>query len=380
VTVQLEPATADLCALLEVVVERGASDLHLRADEQPRMRVSGALEGLGPVISGDEVSAMVAAAMSDEVRQAYAAAREADFAIALPGVGRFRVNAFRAQGRDACVLRRISDEPLSLAALDMPPVVRRLAMQPRGLVLVTGPTGSGKTTTLSAMIDAINDERAVHVLTLEDPIEVVHRSRTATVTQRELGSDSHSWAGALRAAMRQDPDVILIGEMRDAETVHAALSAAETGHLVLSTLHTTDALETIQRILAFFPPHEQPRVRAALSSSLQGIVCQRLVPRLRGLGRVCVLEVAVADARLADAIADPERTGEIPDILADGAYSGMQSFDQHLVRLVLDGLLDVRTARGAASNAHDLVVALRRAGWRPDQPAPYPSTTSGAPA
>lgn len=367
-TLQVPPATADLCALLEVVVQRNASDLHLRADEQPRMRVAGALVGVGPVLTAGEVAAMVDAVMSPEVRSSYAAAMEVDFAFAFPGVGRFRVNAFRSQGRDACVLRRITDEPLSLATLDMPPVVRKLAMQSRGLVLVTGPTGSGKTTTLSAMIDAINDERAVHVLTLEDPIEVVHRSRTATVTQRELGSDSHTWAGALRAAMRQDPDVILIGEMRDAETVHAALSAAETGHLVLSTLHTTDALETVQRILAFFPPHEQPRVRAALSASLQGIVCQRLVPRLHGLGRVCVLEVAVADARLADAIADPDRTGEIPDILAEGGYSGMQTFDQHLVRLVVDGLLDVRTARSAASNAHDLTVALRRAGWRPDGP------------
>ncbi|WP_244963015.1 type IV pilus twitching motility protein PilT [Nocardioides dongkuii] len=364
-TIVAEAGLADLRALLEAVVQAGASDLHLRSDEQPRMRVQGALVGIGPVVTADEVSAMMGSAMSDDVRATYAAVMEADFAVHLPGVGRFRVNAFRTQGRDACVLRRITDEPLSLDALDMPPVVRKLAMQTRGLVLVTGPTGSGKTTTLSAMIDAINDERAVHVLTLEDPIEVVHRSRTATVTQRELGSDSHTWSGALRAAMRQDPDVILIGEMRDAETVHAALSAAETGHLVLSTLHTTDALETVQRILAFFPPHEQPRVRAALASSLQGIVCQRLVPRLYGRGRVCVLEVAVADARFSDAIADPDRTNEIPDILADGGYSGMQSFDQHLVRLVIDGLIDLRTARGAASNAHDLTVALRRTGWKP---------------
>jgi twitching motility protein PilT len=248
-------------------------------------------------------------------------------------------------------------------------------MQPRGLVLVTGPTGSGKTTTLAAMVDAVNNERAVHVLTLEDPIEVLHRSKVATVTQRELGSDTASWAGALRAAMRQDPDVILIGEMRDADTVHAALSAAETGHLVLSTLHTTDTLETVQRVIDFFPPHEQPRVRAALATSLQGVVCQRLVPRLDGQGRVCVLEIAVNDARLAEAVADPERTAEIPDILAEGGYSGMQSFDQHLLRLVLDGVVDARVAQATASNAHDFSVMLRRTGWRPDAPAPM--TLSG---
>jgi twitching motility protein PilT len=248
----------------------------------------------------------------------------------------------------------------------MPPVVRDLALRPRGLVLVTGPTGSGKTTTLAAMVDEVNRARAAHVLTLEDPIEVVHRSRLATVTQRELGSDTRSWAGALRAAMRQDPDVIMVGEMRDADTVHLALSAAETGHLVLSTLHTSDVLETVQRVIDFFPPHEQPRVRAALSTSLQGIVCQRLVPRADGRGRACVLEIAVADGRLTAAVADPERTAEIPDIVAEGGYSGMQGFDQHLLRLVLDGTVDPAVASATASRPHDFSVMLHRAGWRPD--------------
>jgi twitching motility protein PilT len=306
--------------------------------------------------------------MEPGVEAAYDADLEADYALTVAGVGRFRVNAFRTRGADAAVLRLVGAEPQKLGDLGMPAVLHTLAMRPRGLVLVTGPTGSGKTTTLAAMIDAINDERAAHVLTLEDPIEVVHTSRRATITQRELGSDSHSWTAALRSAMRQDPDVILIGEMRDADTVHAALSAAETGHLVLSTLHTTDALETVQRIVDFFPPHEQPRVRAALAACLQGVVCQRLVPRRRG-GRACVLEIAVGDARLAEAIADPERTAEIPDILSQGEYTGMQSFDQHLLRLVLDGTLDPTVARGAASRPHDFTVMLRRAGWRPDDPS-----------
>ncbi|WP_341229206.1 PilT/PilU family type 4a pilus ATPase [Nocardioides salarius] len=356
---------AGLRPLLEAVVDAGASDLHLRAGERSRMRVQGALTDVGEVVPVEQVAAMVAASMGPDARAAYDADLEADYALTVPGLARFRINAFRSRGADAMVLRLVGAEPQRLADLGMPEVLHHLAMRPRGLVLVTGPTGSGKTTTLASMIDAINEERPVHVLTLEDPIEVVHTSRRATVTQRELGSDSRSWSGALRSAMRQDPDVILIGEMRDADTVHAALSAAETGHLVLSTLHTTDALETVQRIIDFFPPHEQPRVRAALASSLQGVVCQRLVPRRRG-GRACVLEIAVADARLVEAVADPERTSEIPDILAQGEYSGMQSFDQHLLRLVVEGTVDPTVARGAASNPHDFTVMLRRAGWRPD--------------
>ncbi len=259
---------------------------------------------------------------------------------------------------------------MPLASLGMPDAVRTLALRPRGLVLVTGPTGSGKSTTLAAMVDTVNEERSVHVLTLEDPIEVIHRSKQAIVTQRELGSDSLDWPAALRAAMRQDPDVILIGEMRDADTVRAALSAAETGHMVFSTLHTTDALETIHRVVDFFPPHEQRRVRASLSASLEGIVCQRLIPRADGSGRVCVMEIAVRDARLAEAVGDAEKTDSIPDIIAEGHYSGMQSFDQHLLRLTLDGSVSGAVAQLAASNPHDFTVMLRRAGWQGDAVVP----------
>ncbi|TIC78944.1 PilT/PilU family type 4a pilus ATPase [Nocardioides sp. GY 10127] len=352
-----------LRSLLAETVRRDGSDLHLRAGEPPRVRVRGDLVPLGRAVPPDLLSAVVRAMMEPDVLAAYDRDLEADLALTMSGVGRFRVNAFRSRGHDAAVLRRVADAPQRLDSLGMPPVIRDLALRRRGLVLVTGPTGSGKTTTLAAMIDAINDERPVHVLTLEDPIEIVHTSRTATVTQRELGSDSRSWGAALRAAMRQDPDVILVGEMRDAETVHAALSAAETGHLVLSTLHTTDALETVQRVIDFFPPHEQPRVRSALAASLQGIICQRLVATPDG-GRLPVLEIAVADVRLAEVVADPDRTLELPDVVAEGGYSGMQTFDQHLVRLVLEGVLDEATARGAASTPHDFSVALRRTGWR----------------
>lgn len=363
---------AALRPLLEAVVRAGGSDLHLRSEAPARVRVDGDLLALGEALPATTVTGLVLATMGDDARADYARDLEADYALAVPGVGRFRCNAFRTRGTDAAVLRLVGDAPRPLGSLGMPPAVRTLALARRGLVLVTGPTGSGKTTTLAAMVDAVNEDRACHVLTLEDPIEVVHRSKRATVTQRELGSDSRSWAGALRSAMRQDPDVILIGEMRDADTVHAALSAAETGHLVLSTLHTTDALETVQRIVDFFPPHEQPRVRAALASCLQGIVCQRLVPRADGEGRAVVLEIAVSDARLAEAVADPERTAEIADIVAEGGWSGSQTFDQHLVRLVTDGTVAADVARAAASNPHDFTVALRRTGWRPDTP-PVPT-------
>ena len=275
------------------------------------------------------------------------------------------MNAFRARGAAGCVLRLVSANPMSLSDLGLPDVIRQLALEPRGLVLVTGPTGSGKTTTLSAMVDAINESRAVHILTIEDPIEVVHKDKLASVNQRELGTDTADWAVALRAAMRQDPDVILIGEMRDANTVKAGLSAAETGHFVMSTLHTTDARETVNRIIDFFPPHEQKQVRLGLATSLRGIVCQRLVPTADGNGRTVIMEIATNTPRLAEAIADPERTDSINDIVAAGGYSGMQTFDQHLVRLVLDGTVGIQDAKLASSSTHDFSVMLKRAGVDP---------------
>ncbi len=363
-----DPRASDLLhSLFELVVRSGASDLHLRPGAVAKIRVSGRLENAtsAPLDAG-LVSDLVDASMSDITRAEYAAKMEADYAVVVEGVGRFRANAFRTRGADACVMRLVRDSPVPLADLDMPASVHDLARKSRGLVLVTGPTGSGKSTTLAAMVDLINEERAVHVLTLEDPIEVMHTDKTATITQRELGSDTLDWSGALRAAMRQDPDVILIGELRDRDTVHAALTAAETGHLVLGSMHTNDSRETVHRLIEFFPADEQQRVRAVLSGTLEGVVCQRLVPRSDGTGgRVCVMEVAVRDARFAEAVADPEKTHDIPDILASGEYSGMQTFDQHLLRLVMTGVLNDAAAAAAASNPHDLAVMLRRAGWNP---------------
>ena len=357
-----------LLALLDLVVKEGASDLHLRPDSVAKVRVAGRLmDATTSALDADTVSALVRSSMTSGTQAEFAARLEADYALIVKGVGRFRVNAFRTRGADACVMRRVRDTAASLEDMGMPRTVGQLSLRTRGLVLVTGPTGSGKSTTLAGMIDLINQERAVHILTLEDPIEVMHSDKVATVTQRELGTDTLDWAAALRAAMRQDPDVILIGELRDTETVHAAITAAETGHLVLASMHTNDARETVHRLIEFFPSEEQQRVRAVLAGSLEGIVCQRLVPRGDGLGRVCVMEIAVNNARLAEAIADPEKTHSVPDILAQGEYSGMQTFDQHLIQLVVDGTIDLTTATAAATNPHDLTVMLRRTGWSPDR-------------
>ncbi|MDP3894879.1 type IV pilus twitching motility protein PilT [Nocardioides sp.] len=361
----------ELVDLLAAVHRLDGSDLHLRSEAVPKIRVTGELRPVpGEAWSSERVSRTVRGTMSTAVLAEFEETWEADFALTAVGIGRFRVNAFRSRGQDGAVFRRVGDGAVPLAELGMPDAVRWLSLRPRGLVLVTGPTGSGKSTTLAAMVDAVNAERAVHILTLEDPIEVVHRDRVATVTQRELGSDTRDWPAALRAAMRQDPDVILIGELRDADTVRAALSAAETGHAVFSSMHTTDARETIHRLIDFFPAHEQGRVRAALGASLEGVVCQRLVPRLDGRGRVCVLEVAVRDARFSEAVSDPGKTHLIPEVIASGAYSGMQTFDQHLLRLLTEGTIDVETATRAASNPHDFSVALRRSGWGRDAAAP----------
>jgi twitching motility protein PilT len=353
--------------LLDAVVRRDASDLHLRAGATPKLRISGALVPVGDrSLSGPEVSALIRESMPEDVLAAFTERSEADYAVSVPGTGRFRVNAFRAMGEDGCVMRRISDQPTPLDQLGLPESVGSLALVPRGLVLVTGPTGSGKTTTLAGVVDRVNEHRPVHILTLEDPIEVLHRDKLATITQRELGSDTRDWATALRAAMRQDPDVIVIGELRDTDTVRSALSAAETGHAVFASMHTTDARETVIRLVDFFPAHEQDRIRAALSAVLEGVVCQRLVPRAGGQGRVCAVEVAVRDARFADAVANQDDHNRIPEILASGGYSGMQTFDQHLLQLVQEGTIDVSAAVAAASNPHDFSVMLRRAGWRED--------------
>jgi twitching motility protein PilT len=348
-----------------------ASDLHVKAGSVPRVRINGALLPLSdcaPFTEADAETAVLAT-MDEDTRAQFEATNEADYAVAVQREDgetiRFRANAYRSRGTVGLIARLVGNAPRSLATLGLPPVISELALKPRGLVLVTGPTGSGKTTTLAAMVDLINEKKQVHILTIEDPIEILHTDKQASVNQRQLRSDTADFNSALKAAMRQDPDVILIGEMRDADTVGAALSAAQTGHFVMSTLHTTDAAETVNRIIDFFPPHEQKQVRLALSQSLQGIVCQRLVPTADG-GRACVMEIMVRTNAISEAIADPDKTAEITDLVRDGGHKGMRTFDQHLLELVLAGTVTIKAAMAASSRPHDLSVALKAAGVDPN--------------
>jgi twitching motility protein PilT len=265
--------------LLRALAEADGSDLHVKVGSPPRMRVNGSLRRIdgAPQVTPELTAEMAGAIMRDDVAEVFERKNDADFAYAVPSLGRFRVNAFRQRGTVGMIFRRVLTTVASFEKLGLPEVVGRLSQEHRGLVLVTGPTGSGKTTTLAAMIDHINETRECHIVTIEDPIEVLHKDKLASINQREIGFDTDSFANAMRAAMRQDPDVILVGEMRDQETVAAALSAAETGHLVFSTLHTIDATETVNRIVDFFPPHQQHQIRVALAGSLKGTICQRLV-------------------------------------------------------------------------------------------------------
>ena len=264
-------------------------------------------------------------------------------------------------------MRRVRSGAATVGELGLPEVVTRLAEEMRGLVLVTGPTGSGKTTTLAAMVDHINHTRSCHVVTIEDPVEYLHTDDLAAIDQREVGFDTDSFGSAMRVVLRQDPDVILVGEMRDTETVSAALTAAETGHLVFSTLHTINATETINRIVDFFPPHQQTQMRVSLAGSLKGIICQRLIPTADGKGRVPALELLVVNGRIQQAIIDPLLTGDIEGIVADGEYYGMMTFDQSLVTLIADGTIDLAEAMSTATNPHDLKVMLERAGHHADR-------------
>jgi twitching motility protein PilT len=348
---------------LRALVECGGSDLHCKVGSPPRVRIDGRLRKLQTRdLQAADTEAMVREVLRDDLVEEFERTNEADFAYSIRGVGRFRVNAFRARGAAGLVFRSVSVGAIPLDELGVPPVLGSLALEPRGLVLVTGPTGSGKTTTLAGMVDHINSNREVHIVTIEDPIEVLHFDKIAMVNQREVRVDTDDFTTALRAAMRQDPDVILVGEMRDAETVKAALAASETGHFVMSTLHTTDAAETINRIIDFFPPHEQKQIRLSLAGALRGIVCQRLVPRADGEGRCVAMEIAVNTGRIADAIADPDKTGTINQLVSEGAYYGMQTFDQHLVSFIRDGVITLEAAMESSTSPHDLTVELRRLG------------------
>jgi len=353
-----------LDALLTALNAAEGSDLHLKAGSPPRMRIHGRLmtvPGQEPV-TPSLTAGVAEAIMPSEVHRRFLEVHEADFAYSVPGLARFRVNGYTQRNSVGLVFRRVRHDVPSYEALGLPPSLAKLASEPRGLVLVTGPTGSGKTTTLGAMIDQINRTRECNIVTIEDPIEILHQDRKASISQREIGTDTRDFAAAMRSAMRQDPDVILVGEMRDLETVGAALSAAETGHLVFSTLHTIDATETINRIVDLFPPHQHAQVRVSLAGALRGIVCQRLVPRADGDGRVAAVEVLISNGRVQQCILDPQKTSEIADIVAEGEFYGMQTFDQSLASLYTQRLIDLDAALVAASRPHDLRVMLESGG------------------
>jgi twitching motility protein PilT len=349
-------------AWLGEVIRREASDLHLKVGTPPKLRDTGRLVPLErATISPEETEAIAKAIVPPDRLERFESAGEVDFAYSVAHVGRFRVNVFRQRGSVSMVLRRLRFGGPSFAELGLPDVVRTLSEEARGLVLVTGPTGSGKTTTLASMIEHVNQTKPVHVVTIEDPIEVLFKDEIASINQREIGNDTESFLSALRAALRQDPDVILIGEMRDTETVRAALQAAETGHLVMSTLHTVDATETVNRVVDFFPPYQQNQIRLTLAGALRGIICQRLVPTVDGTLSPG-LEVLVNTGRIAERIADPEKTYEIHEVISEGGYYGMFTFDQSLLALVQAGRVTVEAALEASTAPHDLQLMLQQAG------------------
>ena len=345
--------------LLTRMIEVGASDLHLKTGRAPTVRVDGVLELMpGSPLREDEVAAFVEAIMPDYRRQVFTERGEIDFAYEAAGIGRFRVNVYRQQGSVALAIRYVLPTVPTLAELGIPPVATRLAQETDGLILVTGSTGCGKTTTLASMIDHINHSRDAHIVTIEDPVEIRHDEDRCLISQREIGADTENFRTALKMVLRQDPDVILIGEMRDAETVWAAITAAETGHLVLATLHTVTATETINRVLDFFPAAQHGQVRSSLAGALRGIISQRLVPRADLMGRVPLVETLVATGRVFDRIIDPERTHELEDIIREGSFYGMQLFDQHALALYQAGVITRQVALSAATRPHDLALMM----------------------
>ena len=348
--------------LLKLAVEKGASDLHLKVGSYPMARTHGHLAPVSEEkqLNHEDLVDMAASIMSTAQRQKFKDSQEVDLAYSVPGLGRFRCNVFQQRGTIGCVLRVIPVTVKSLDELGLPPILKTIAEEERGLVLVTGTTGSGKSTTLTGMVDHINKTRTSHVITIEDPIEYLHRDNQCIINQREIGVDTRSFAYALRSALRQDPDVILVGEMRDMETIETAMHAAETGHLVFSTLHTLDATETINRIISVFPPHQQKQIRLQLASVLKAAVAQRLIPRADGAGRAPAVEVLVGTPFIRDCIVDKDKTHLITGAIAQGTSQyGMQSFDQSIFSLFQNQLISYEEALRWASNVDEFKLRVQ---------------------
>ena len=352
----------DLNQILVEALSQEASDVHIKEGAPPIFRVNGVLRTWNKLKPFDhnDLSKMSFGLMNDWQKERFIKNREVDMGYEVYGLGRFRVNVFQQRGKLRIALRIVPYQIKGLEELHLPPVLRSVSLEQRGLILVTGTTGSGKSTTLASMIDIINNDRNCHIITIEDPIEFIHEDKKSIVDQREIGSDTSTFSSALRVALRQDPDVILVGEMRDFETIETALTAAETGHLVMSTLHTLNATETITRIISVFPPYHQKQVRLQLSGILKGVISQRLVPRADGMGRVPAVEVLVSTARVRECIVEKDKTNEINDAIAKGVTSyGMQSFDQSLMFLMKEGLVSYDEALKHCTNPDDFALRVK---------------------
>lgn len=373
----------NLKGLLSEMIAKQASDLHLRVGLQPMLRVDGKLhacaeEALGP----EDMEKVVDQVLDPEQKSVFQRKNELDLALSVSKMGRFRVNFYRQRGTTGIAFRLVRSVIPSFEELNLPPILKGLADNRRGLIIVTGTTGSGKSTTLAALIDEINQTRTENVLTIEDPIEYAFRNKKSIIFQREIGGDTASFVSALRQAFRQDPDVILIGEIRDVETMSIALTAADTGHLVLTTLHTLNAVETISRIISFYPPHQHQQIRLLLSATLKAVVCQRLMPRSDGPGRVPAVEVLVSTASVREYISDPAKTPVIPELIESGAIQyGMQSFDQSIMNLFKKGIISYEEAMAQASNPDDFDLRLKgitgasERGWEEFEQAKSKDTT-----
>ena len=348
-------------AILQQMIQQNASDPHLKVGRPPTLRVNGDLSPLAlPPMRPEDLKSLAEQVMTPKQVKEFAENKEADFAIGVPGIGRFRVNVYQQRGTIAYALRSIPYQAKTIDELNLPKIVEEVALRPRGLVLVTGITGSGKSTALAAMIQHINEKRHANIITIEDPIEFLHRDINCHINQREVGTDTGSFTQALRRVLRQDPDVILIGEIRDIDTLDTALKAADTGHLVFSTLHTTDATQTINRVLSFYPPHQQAEVRFALSTALQAVVSLRLVPRADKPGRIPASEVLINTAAVRDQIRDMGKTLNIPDLIKEGTIQyGMQSFDQSLMHWYSKGIISYESAVFYATNPSEFALRVQ---------------------
>ena len=348
-------------AILQEMIKQNASDLHLKVGRPPTLRVNGDLTASQfPAMRPEDLKSLAEQVMTPKQVKEFAENKEADFAIGVPGIGRFRVNVYQQRGTIAYAMRTIPYQALTVAELHLPPIVEQIALRPRGLVLVTGITGSGKSTALASMVQYINEKRKANIITIEDPIEFLHRDLNCHINQREVGNDTGSFTAALRRVLRQDPDVVMIGEIRDLDTLEIALKAADTGHLVFSTLHTTDASQTINRVISFYPPHQQNEVRFALSSALQAIVSLRLVPRSDKPGRVPACEVLINTAAVRDQIRDMHKALNIPDLIREGTVQyGMQSFDQSLMQWYSQGVISYESAIFYATNPSEFALRIQ---------------------